>query len=141
MRAGLFLQSRQGILMICFFFSKFMKIIEALVDVAYNSVCLASISYYRHQLIMIWAGYFIGIVIASYISCLHAGKMLIQLLIKIFPVSLPQGHAYSEAYNSIYLCLDAIVQKPSDIFFSIIYKGKNRTKPNDCRNSIVTHNL
>ena len=67
--------------------------------------------------------------------------MLIQFLIKVLPIPVPERYSNSESHDSIYFCFPAFLQQLHHIFFGIIDKRKNRCHPYDCRNPFFFHNI
>ena len=64
---------------------------------------------------MVGTGTLIAVAKLSNISVFHAGEVLVQLLIKILPVAVPQGNAEAEVHDDLHPCRKAIIQQTLEI--------------------------
>ena len=103
-----------------------MQILKAGIHLMDDSVLFACLPEKLHQLAVSVAVQLVGIAVLMMVSLPHAGKMLVQRLIEIFPVAFPQGHPHAEADNPLHLGLNTGFQDPFYVFSGIIDKRKNR---------------
>lgn len=80
---------------------------------------------------------FIAVSVGADVSLFHTVKILIQLLVKILPITIPQGYAHMETEDTLHLCFHTVLQDFLYIFPGIIDKRQNRTQPHHRRNSRI----
>ena len=102
---------------------------HGLLRVIYNAPSLAFFPENLSKSAGIGAGALIPFSESADIPLLHAGEVLIQLCVKILPVSVPQCDAHAEVDDGLHSRAEAVVQQTPEIFFGVIEKRQDGTQP------------
>ena len=86
-------------------------------------------------------GKLVAVPVSADIPPFHAGEKPVKLPVKIFPVPVPQGKPHTEAYNTLYPGLDAVVKDAGKVFPCVVDKGQERAEPYHCGDSLFPENL
>ena len=70
-----------------------------------------------------------GIAAGADVALLKSGKVLIQCVIKVFPVAVPQCDAHIKANDAFYACFDAVREDSIEVFLGVIEKWQDRVEP------------
>lgn len=81
----------------------------------------------EHFFIRAWQ--VVGISISADIFFLHSRKILIEGMVEIFPVAIPESHANAPEYNPLYAGVHAGIQQIFYVISSVIDKRQDRCEP------------
>ena len=82
-----------------------------------------------HKPALVWAMAFVSIAEGTYVPLLHFREILIKLAVEVIPTALSQGHADTEAEDSLHFGANAVIQQPSQVLLAIIDEGQYGADP------------
>ena len=69
------------------------------------------------------AGKFVAVSVGADVPLFHAGEKPVELAVKIFAVSLPEGESHAERDDALYPGLGAVVKDAGKVFPCVVDKG------------------
>ena len=124
--------SKQGQLHPCLFIFKCMQICKDLLLIRTDSIAAAVLPEDPIQGFRMGTGQRIGIAVNTLILLLQTRKMLIQLPVIVFPVSLPQSQTHAKDKDPPHTCIPAGSQNGTQILRRIIDVGQQWRQPHHC---------
>ena len=91
-----------------------------------------------HQPRAVRAWHFVAEAVSALVFLAQAWEVRIELLIKIFPVAVPEGKPHAEAEDAAHARFHTIGQYAAEVFLRVVQKGKDGGKPYYSRDARIT---